>query len=275
MTTQLSLFSAGEVQAMDTARVFKDANEMYRRAPSLFATTAHPKMSERYSFTNTYDILLHMHNRGFVVTSVQSTGKGRFGKVLVRMRHPAYDRRDDVPELVVLDSHDGTSRLKIFLGIVRLICMNGCIAGEGLYSRAFKHLAPDLMYQIMLELDDLQQHVTALDERVSRMKNFKTTVAHRIALADAAIHSRFGDDRSASYVAAMRSNMLRTRRIDDEKDDMYTVMNVIQENVLRGGMHVIQNNSVRRVNSISAVDKTLSINQSLWKCAEELVQQAA
>ena len=275
MTTQLSLFSKDEVHSMQTASVFKDADEMYRRAPSLFATTAHPKMSDRYSFTNTYDILLHMHNKGFRVTSVQSTGKGRFGKVLVRMRHPAYDRRDDVPEIVVLDSHDGTSRLKMFLGIVRLICMNGCIAGEALYSRAYKHVAPDLMQQIMLELEDIQQHIHALDQRVSRMKQHITNIGERILLADAAIYSRFGEDRSASYVANMRGKLLLTRRVDDEADDMYTVMNVIQENVLRGGMHVVSNNSVRRVNSISAVGKTLSINQTLWQTAEEIVAKAA
>lgn len=275
MTAQLSLFTTGEVQAMDTANVFEDAGEMYRRAPSLFATTAHPKMSSRYSFTNTYDILLHMHRRGFRVTSVQVTGKGRFGKVLVRMRHPAYDKRDDVPELIVLDSHDGTSLLRLYLGIIRLICMNGCIAGEEVYSRKFKHLSPDLMHQVMLELEDLQVHVDALNDRVQRMKSFTTTIADKIALADAAIKSRFGDDRSASYITAMRHKMLITRRVDDEKDDMYTVMNVIQENVLRGGMHVIQDNSVREVRSISAVGKTLSINQALWQRAEELVARAA
>lgn len=271
---QLPLLTASEVDGIDVARIFENAEAMRSRAPALFATTAHPKMTDRYSFTNTYDILLHIHNKGFKVTSVVG-GQKSYNKVMVRMRHTSYDVRDDAPELVIIDSHDGTSRLKMLLGIIRFICMNGMVAGDMLYSRSFMHLAPDLMAQVMLELQDIDEHIHALKLRVNRMKDYKTNIGERIVLADAAIKQRFGDDRPAGFVADMRRRMLDRRRSEDEQDDMYTVMNVIQENVLRGGMSYHTNNTIRRVTPITNVDRNVQINQTLWHEAEQLLARAA
>lgn len=272
----LPALSKHEQEGIDTARVFEDVDEMHSRAPALFATQAHPKMSSRYSFTNTYDILLHIHNKGFKVSSVQG-GEKMYSKVMIRMRHNGYDVRDDAPEIVVLDSHDGSRRLKLMLGIIRFICMNGCVAGDMLYAKSFIHLAPDLMEQIMLELEDIQEHIDKLQMRVTRMKSYETSVGERIALADAAVKARFCRDaeRPASFIADMRQNMLKTRRVDDQSNDMYTVMNVIQENVLRGGMLYQTRNTIRRVASINNVDRNVSINQALWKEAEDLIARKA
>jgi hypothetical protein len=247
--------------------VFEDADEMRERVPALFATGAHPKMSSRYSFTNTYDILLHIHRRGFRVSSVQG-GNKTYGAVLVRMRHESYDKRDEAPEIIVLDSHDGSKRLKLMLGMIKFICMNGMVAGDLLYAKAFIHLAPDLMQQIILELEDIDEHIVKLKQRVDAMKAHKTNIGERMLLADAAIYQRFGVDRSASFVADMRQNMLRVRRSDDSSDDLYTVMNVIQENVMRGGMMYQTHNTVRRVTAISNVNRNVNINQALWMTAE-------
>ena len=268
--SQLTLFSEPELQARRTAEVFEDADEMRNLAPALFTTSPHPKMSDRYSFTNTYDILRHMHNKGFKVTSVMG-GRKRYNKVLVRMRHPAYDKRDDVPELALLDSHDGTSRIKSFLGILKMVCMNGMMAGDAIYSKSYIHNAPDLMEQVLLDLDDLDEPIARLQARVDKMKAYHTNVAERIALADTVIKTRFGDERPASFIADMRRSMLKVRRNDDEGDDMYTVMNVIQENILRGGMQYVTNHTVRRVAAINSVDRNININKVLWSTAEDLI----
>ena len=270
----LPALSKHEIEGIDTARVFENADEMHSRAPALFATHPHPKMSSRYSFTNTYDILLHIHNKGFRVRSVQG-GEKTYSKVMVRMRHGGYDLRDDAPEIVLLDSHDGSRRLKLMLGIIRFICMNGCVAGDMLYARSFIHLAPDLMQQIMLELEDIQEPINRLQQRVNRMKAYETSIGERLALADAAIKARFEGERPASFYTDMRRNILHTRRVDDESNDMYTVMNVIQENVLRGGMSYETRNRIQRVAPINAVDRNVTINQTLWREAENLIERKA
>jgi hypothetical protein len=267
---QLPLLSEAELHGVDTARMFEDEDEMRARTPALFAVNPHPKMSSRYSFTNTYDILRHVHNRGFRVSSVQG-GHKSYNTVMVRMRHKGYDVRDEAPEIVVIDSHDGSKRLKLMLGMIRFICMNGCVAGDMMYAKSFIHLAPDLMEQVILELEDIEQHIVRLEKRVDAMKSYITSYGERAALADVATYERFGNERPAAFVADMRPHLLEVRRDEDTSMDMYTVMNVIQENVLRGGMFYFVNRTYRRMTPINNVTRNVNINQRLWREAEGLV----
>jgi len=268
-----------ELDAEENAAVFMDVNEMQRRAPALFATTAHPRMSDRYSFTNTYDIVLAMHNRGYRVVSIQG-GEKQYKKVMVRMRSTDYDidnlRNSSksvayAPELVLLDSHDGSSRIKLCLGVIKFACMNGVIAGDFLYSRSYVHYSQDLMSQLRLDLEDVDQHINQLHQRVGAMRSYRTTLAERILLADTAVKKRWGDERDGDFVANVRDKMLRVRRDADDELDLFTAMNVIQENVLRGGSSYITNDRMQRIRPITQVDRNVHINQALWLCAEQIM----
>jgi hypothetical protein len=73
----------------------------------------------------------------------------------------------------------------------------------------------------------------------------------------------------------MRQRILHHRRREDASDDMYTVMNVIQENVIRGGFsYQTSGNSVRRLQDVRAVDRNININQAVWQGAEDLLKAA-
>ena len=273
----LPMQTTAELNAQETAKVFEDINAVRERAPALFATTAHPRMSERYSFTNTYDIVLAMHNRGYRVNSI-SGGTSTYKKLMVRMRNTNYDAANGVsfaPELVLLDSHDGTSRLKLFLGAIKFACMNGIIAGDILYARSYLHFAKDLMAQIRLDMDDINTHTVKLIQRIAKMREHKVTYAERILLADTAVKQRYGENKDGSFVADVRQSFLATRRPEDENNDLFTAMNVVQENALRGGGYYTNNNRVQHIRSITQVDRNVNINQALWQCAEDIMKKAA
>jgi len=131
------------------------------------------------------------------------------------------------------------------------------------------------MEQVMLELDDVGEHIGSLIQRIDRMKQHETTLAERLVLADVAVKQRFGEDRSGSFVADMRQRMLQIRRNADNDNSLYCVMNVIQENIMRGGMTYQSNNTVRRMSSIRNVDRSVNINQALWQQADELITRRA
>jgi len=272
----LPLQTAAELNAEQTAKVFENASEVAQRVPALFATTAHPKRSERYSFTNTYDILLMMHNRGYRVVSIQG-GATKFAKVLVRMRSADYNssKHSFAPEVIVLDSHDGSSPLKTLVGAVSFACMNGVIAGDFLYARSYIHHTPELMSQVRLDLDDLDNATERLIQRIAKMREYRTTYAERILLADTAVKSRYGDKRDGSFVADVRQQMTHVRRNEDEGSDLYTAMNVVQENILRGGGYYTHNNRVQHIRAITQVDRNVHINQALWRCAEDIMMKKA
>jgi hypothetical protein len=263
-----------EQKAAHLASLFEDTDAMRKHVPALFATHAHPKMSGRYAFTNTYEILMWMHKQGFRVSSVAG-GTSEYNKFMVRMRNTNYDPKNGTaPELCTLDSHDGSRALQNLLGAIKFACMNGCIAGDIMYARRYRHTDPDIMSKIMLDLQDIDEHTKRLTARINDMRNYNTTIGERIALADAAINERYGTESVSDY-ADMRKNALYVRRAEDSDTDLYTVLNVVQENIIRGGLtYVNSNRRLQRMRSIGAVDRNLHINQRIWLEAERIMTAA-
>lgn len=266
-----TLYTPHERAAMTTAGAFRDVEVMKERCPALFTTTPHPSLSERYSFTNTYDIIMSAINRGYKVTSIQG-GEQKYGKMLIRMRHTAYSNlKHGAPELVLRDSHDGSSSLTLLLGYIVFICGNGQIVSDNIYARTFMHIAPDLHAQVLLELDDVLTYMEQLEQDTARMRNRTTNIGERMMLADAATIARFGEGVSNSQMAMMRHIWLAPRRDADNDNSLFTVMNVIQENALRGGMHYQTTRAMRRMSDIRSVDRNVRINQQLWQAASALL----
>ena len=74
------------------------------------------------------------------------------------------------------------------------------------------------------------------------------------------------------------SQLLRTRRWADAKDDQWTVFNRIQENMIKGGMSG-RSKSGRRTTSreVGGVTQNVNLNRALWTLADEFakLKQAA
>ena len=221
--------------------------------------------------------MLSIHNECFRVSSITG-GTSTYRKLMVRMRNTNYNNDNGIsfaPELVLLDSHDGSSRLKLFLGAITFACMNGTIAGDIFYSRSYLHYARDLMAQIRLDMDDIDQHTERLIQRITKMREYKVTHAERMLLADTAIKQRYGDKKDESFIADVREQMMHIRREEDNDNNLFTAMNVVQENILRGGGYYTHNNRVQHIRAISQVDRNVHINQALWLCAEDIMKKAA
>lgn len=265
-----TLYTPSEVVALKSAAAFRDVERMKIYAPALFTTSPHPSLSERYSFTNTYDIIMSAINRGYVVTSITG-GEKKYSKMLIRMRHSAYKGVEGAPELVLRDSHDGSSSLTLLLGYIRFICANGQIVSDNIYARSFMHIAPDLHAQVLLELDDIMVHMERLEQSVVRMKNRSTNIGERIAIADAATEARFGTKIDGTTRVELRQKLLERRRPADNENDLFTIMNIVQENAMRGGMSYQTRHRMQRMSSIRSVDRNVQINQRIWHAANSLL----
>src|SRR5262249_24374538 len=113
-----------------------DDDQLRRRAPSIFAASRWERMSGRYRMVPTIDVVGMLRDRGFLpVRADQSRssipGKGDFTRHMIRFRHAEFVSPltvgAEVPELVLVNSHDGTSAYKFLAGIFRLICRNGMV----------------------------------------------------------------------------------------------------------------------------------------------------
>ena len=95
-------------------------------APAIFSTSADPKMSNKYSFVPTIELMENFTNEGWELSSVRQNGKGIYGVHEIRFRNgelPAVG--DTLVEAIVRNSHNGMTTLNVGAGLFRLVCSNG------------------------------------------------------------------------------------------------------------------------------------------------------
>jgi hypothetical protein len=274
MEVDMRMITPHEVRALEAAANFGSIKYMQEKLPALFVTHAAPNMSDRYGFTDTYSLVMKLIERKFRVVSAQQTGKGKFGKIMLRLEHPElYHNMHGRSQIVLFDSHDGTSTLKMMLGFFRFVCANGMVVGERIWSTSIKHTRPDIVAQALLDLDDAMEASYTLRDRVDAMRAISLNNESRINFAIEAAHQRFDFtqhyDASTRYTQAGKSLLTRRRQADND-NSVFTVMNVIQENALRGGVKYAHGGSAHTVQAVSSINMQQTFNTWLWNRAMEL-----
>jgi hypothetical protein len=113
------------------------------------------------------------------------------------------------------------------------------------------------------------EQFAAVGQWVERMERTRLEEPRRIAFAEEALRLRFPKDRHRRMNPAL---LLEARRSEDAGDDVWRVYNVIQENVIRGGLagRSASNRSMRS-RPIKSVKRDVELNTDLWKLATTLV----
>jgi hypothetical protein len=75
-----------------------------------------------------------------------------------------------------------------------------------------------------------------------------------------------------NHLQIEHKDLLIPHREQDTKDDLYTVLNVIQENLLRGNITGKNKDTGRQFTSkqISSISKDVDVNKGLWDIAERI-----
>jgi hypothetical protein len=67
--------------------------------------------------------------------------------------------------------------------------------------------------------------------------------------------------------------VLDPRRTADAGQDLWSTFNVVQENVVRGGLEYRSANGRRnRTRSVTGIAQNVSVNKALWTLAEEMAK---
>jgi hypothetical protein len=240
-------------------------------APSVLAETAHESRGERYTFIPTARVIDGLRNQGFQPfevrqTRVRNITKREFTKHMVRMRHSSsIDAKGEVPEIILLNSHDGSTSYQLLAGVFRFVCSNGLIAGDVVEDVRVRHsgnVVDDVIEGSFRVLDEAQQVIS----RIGDYKSVSLSVPEQRAFADSAVRLRWGDTSPIQY-----DNLLTPRRWDDKQDDLWTVFNRVQENLVKGGV-AGKTAKGRRMytRSIAGVTENVKLNRALWTLADNM-----
>ena len=264
-------------------------DQIRRAAPSVFAEEAHESRGTRYGFIPTAQVLAGLRNEGFQVVKAAQTrcrdeGKAAYTKHLLRLRHPDASNLvaigDEIPEIVLVNSHDGTSSYQLSAGWFRLVCLNGLVVSssqiDDVKVRHSGNVVNNVIEGSCRVIETLKQIAPVVDS----YRGIQLDRYEQQALARAAIELRWGSDPETgnSLAPVTAEKLLAPRRIADRNADLWTTFNVVQENLIKGGLSG-QNASGRRssTRAVAGVDANVRLNKALWTLTEALAghKQAA
>ena len=240
-------------------------------APSVFAAERHNSRSERYAYIPTITIVEDMRANGFGVSYAgQSRAKGSnrsFTKHMLRFREIGASPSlvgEVFPEIVLTNSHDGSSSYEVSAGMFRLACSNGLVIQQSnLDSFRVRH-SGDIRSQVMEATANVRIKLPELLGAVERLRAVKLDTVRELAFADQALQLKYGPDYLARHINPKRA--LTVRRYADTGKDLWSVMNRVQENLVRGG--------VRGIRPLKAIDGQTDLNKGLWALAESFAVAA-
>lgn len=254
--------------------------DIIKYAPSVVALNKAPTTSNRYHFVDTLKIIDMLKGYGWEPIQaiqrrvrVQVTESNPFAQSFsmhqVVMR-PGGDlqlaKGEVIPFLNIVNSHDGKSSLQIHLGLYRTVCDNQLVVGQESFASIRVTHHGFNANRIKDQVNELMMFIPELDKTIQSMKDVELNDFQVLRLAQFAHAVKYGevDKRKGKQISTALS-MLRVARLEDAPNNLWTVYNRIQENMLGGG------HSGMRV--VRAINKKIIYNQKLWDKAISILRE--
>jgi hypothetical protein len=260
-------------------------------------TAAYSKMSPRYGFISTADLIGTLQTKGWNVVAedvarVRTDGKQGFQKHLLKLENPnlpdLFSNTDQTvrPQLVVLNSHDGSTSTRLFFGLLRFACLNGIIAGNAfkdirvIHSKNFTSKLSQGVDLVTENIPDLFSTIETLSQRTftpAALKEFvRTCVDYKL--------------RNVKNLTEVYYNTATPlRRFEDKGTDAWTTLNRLQESLIKGGIAYQHKTDVfetdpksgikmfcgteertRRTSAVRSIPQTINLNRLVFDKALEL-----
>ena len=261
--------------------------EMQRRLPAIFAPQAHESRSGRYVYISTAEMLDALMQRDFLpvearVSRSRDLDRQNFAKHMIRFRHRGdfggNERRvgDTSFEVVLRNAHDGTASYNFMAGLLRLVCLNGMTVSDGTVSDVKVLHSGNHQKQLT---NVIEGAFTVLDqgprviEKVKQWQEIELKAEEKTVLAESARTIRFGDAEGHVDTPITAQQLLHVRRHADIGNSLWQTFNVIQENVIRGGLTGTtrdEHGRSRRMSTreVKSIDGDVKLNKALWQLAE-------
>lgn len=266
-------------------------------APAVYAETKAENLSDRYVSLRSSDLIPIMQDYGYSpVQAIQKSSRKNSPHShehnahmisFARTSQADYDNcinpEEVRPEIILYNSHDGSSAVKLFAGCYRFICSNGIIAGEGFNARAYHSKTAIQGFEDMLKTT--VENLPVLMQRIQRLKNTQLDYDQQYQMARLSAASRwelYGDlqdkEKAGTYACNETfKNLLQVSRNEDNFQDAFTVFNRIQEGVIRGKAYVksitehTPEGNLRKARPVGSVKENIRINSELWDIADSFV----
>ena len=284
-----AVYAPGAARFDDGARALSE-DEMRRAAPSIFAARPHASRSERFRAIPTIEVLRGLEKEGFFAVGVRQSAsrdasKTGYTRHLIRLRRlddaRQYRVGDVVCEIILRNANDGTTAYELMAGLFRIRCLNSLVARIATIDSINVRHSGDALEKVIDGTYRVLGQAEAVLAAPQDWSRLALDYDARAALAASAHVLRFGDADGRVVTPIKPEQRLTPRRADDRANDLWTVMNVVQENVMRGGLSARgpattdQQGRWRRgrvvtTRAINNIDQDVKLNKALWDLGERM-----
>jgi Domain of unknown function (DUF932) len=251
--------------------------QLMKQVPSVFSMQAHENTSSKYALIPTIECIRGLEKAGFYPVQAQESkcrnkDNKPFAKHMIRFRREGVLQvGGNVPEIVMINSHNGTSSYQIRAGIYRLVCANGLVVGNDMFYRSVRHQG-DVISKVVESANEIIEIMPEAIEISEQWKGITLNHEQRKIYAESASLLKW--DQGEIEVNAER--LLLPRRQADTHNDLWTTFNAVQENVIRGGVRYYNSTSHKRgsTRAVNSVSENSRLNTALWNLTEKMANLA-
>ena len=281
--------------------------QLHTYAPSIMTQDPSPRMSTRYKQVKTIDLVNLMRKQDWVPTRARQINTRLENNRPFCKHEIRFSRRADVGtqtavggemvQAILTNSHNGTSVFKFLMGIYRLVCSNGLVVAQSKMGAInIKHVGFDPQ-EVIDAASTITDRAEVVTSRINALKSVTLSIDEQFVFARAA-SKLIGDEETPVVL----DSLLRAKRYEDHNGSLWTTYNVVQENMLKGGVRLIrplkEGSSISRYRStrtgdaisesglsgkldpnklyrvskskaVKSIDKDIKLNEALWTLTEE------
>lgn len=275
------------------ATSFLSNDDIRRVCPmALHTMPTNPDVSDKYVHANTMTVVEDLAKLGwFPVQAKQCRNKKNSSGIrsfhLIAFQNPdvkitkTLDNGEKIvdtyPRIILTNSHDGFNSFKFMVGLFRLVCSNGLVVcNNQMVDMSIRHINYDFEELRKIVASAIEQ-VPDIVNTMNDMRNVMLTDEQKTALATEVVKIRKGVEDDENYVvdAEVVEDILTPVRNEDKGNDLWTIFNICQEKMIKGGFGFRgATNKLRKQRGITSIKKDMDFNQRLWQTASQYLMAA-
>ena len=265
------------------AKDFMSIEDVTRECPAAFKENpTNPKVSDKYVQANTATVISDLEKLGWYPVQakqcrMKKNSSGIRSYHMIALQNPnVYIEKQDgkggttvdaYPRIILTNSHDGFNSFKFMVGLFRLVCSNGLvIATDDFIDLTIRHIN----YNFDALRDVVKTAIDTIPNIICKMNVMKKTILtdeekKELATSVVKIRKNIPEDEKFDIDEETIRNILMPKREEDNSDDLWTVFNVCQEKMIKGGYSDFNsNNKARKQRSITSIKRDIDCNRKFW-----------
>lgn len=233
------------------------------------ALTPAAGLSEAYSMVSTQGVLEIFKDHGWVPTDyreqrILTPERAGKQKHCVVLSNPSIGG-STLPRIMLKNSHDGTSALRLLSGLFERICANGLVVGASAEDIRLRHTS---LTEETIQAG-VRRIISSLERALSLSERMKATTldkAQQLDYAKGVVEMVWED---GAYTVDP-NYLLWNHRQDQRAPTLWNTFNTVQEKVIRGGVRQRRaDGSAIRSREVKSIDRLITLNQGMWDLAEK------